>query len=152
MEMFWYVFGNFGEIVLQQIFAQILKLQSVTSQIGKLECHKSKQVISLRSPFCYIQIKIWHICCEIFIISHDQNICQQVNVDDMNKGYESLCKNISFYLINLLLFSWYRARKMNMRCYIHNANVKRKRLCLKHQDDTYKLDTNFFPNPILLLS
>ena len=122
MKIFWYVFGNLGEIFLQQIFAQILKLQSVTSQIGKLECHKSKQVISLRSPSCYFQIKIRHICCEIFIISHDQNICQQVNVDDMNKGYESLCKNISIHLIYLILFSWnfskYWAPKMNMRCYI----------------------------------
>ena len=35
---------------------------------------------------------------------------------------------------------------------LYYAHVKRKWLCLKYQDDTYKLDTNFFPNPILLLS
>ena len=98
-------FREFWGNLLQQIFAQIHKLQSVTSQIGKLECHKSKQVISLRSPFCYFQIKIWHICREVFIISHERNICQQVNYDDMTKGYESLCEDISFHFIYFIRFT-----------------------------------------------
>ena len=41
-----------------------------------------------------------------YLLFHTNTIHAKKYVDDMNKGYESLCQNISFHMIYLILFSW----------------------------------------------